>query len=224
MNISKRFLGILLFTAISVGAWALDKDSDGYYLIGSVQDWKDFAEVVNSGTKIAANAKMTVDIDLSTDVTMVGTESNPYQGTFDGQGYTLTVNWAVSGIDGVAPFRYANGATIQKLHVDGSIDGAHYCAASICAFSIGSATTTICECWGSVSLSGYDTMGGIFALADEASTVNITDCLFSGSTNPTNYNEGCSGGIASQAMINGSNVPTINITRGLYLGICPWHR
>ena len=95
MNITKRLLSILLFTAISVGAWALDKDAEGYYLIGSVQDWKDFATLVE--TTPTANAKMTADIDLTTDVTMVGTKSIPYQGTFDGQGYTLTVNWSVNG-------------------------------------------------------------------------------------------------------------------------------
>ena len=222
MNITKRLLSILLFAAISVGAWALEQDSDGYYLIGSVQDWKDFAALVNNGTEPTAKAKMTADIDLSTDVTMVGTESIPYQGTFDGQGHKLTVNWSVNGGgDGVAPFRYVSGATIQKLHVDGNISATgsdQRGAASIVAFSIGSTTTTINECWGSVSLTCYDTMGGLFSVAYETSTVNITDCLFSGTINPTHYGQGFCAGLASQAMKDGSNVPTINITRGLYLG------
>ena len=199
---------------------SLDQDNGGYYLIGCVQDWKDFATLVE--TTPMANAKMTADIDLSTDVTMVGTKSIPYQGTFDGQGHKLTVNWSVNGGgDGVAPFRYVSGATIQKLHVDGIISATgsdQRGAASIVAFSKGSTTTTINECWGSVSLTCYDTMGGLFSVAYETSTVNITDCLFSGTINPTHYGQGFCAGLASQAMKDGSNVPTINITRGLYLG------
>lgn len=217
---TRRFLSILLVVAFSVSTWALDKDADGYYLIGSVQDWKDFATLVE--TTPTANAKMTADIDLTTDVTMVGTKSIPYQGTFDGQGYTLTVNWSVNGGgDGVAPFRYVSGATIQKLHVDGNISATgseQRGAASIFAFSIGSTTTTINECWGSVSLTCYDTIGGLFSVAYETSTVNISDCLFSGTINPTHSGQGFCAGFASQAMKDGSNVPTINITRGLYLG------
>jgi hypothetical protein len=198
----------------------LKQDAEGYYLIGSVQDWDNFATLVE--TTPTVNAKMTADIDLGTDVTMVGTESIPYQGTFDGQGYTLTVNWSVNGgEDGVAPFRYVSGATIQKLHVDGIISATgseQRGAASIVALSKGSTTTTINECWGSVSLTCYDTMGGLFSVAYETSTVNISDCLFSGTINPTHNGQGFCAGLASQAMKDGSNVPTINITRGLYLG------
>ena len=204
--------------------YRLQQDGEGNYLIGSVRDWKDFATIVNNGTNPAANAKMTADIDLCTDVTMVGsTSGNPYKGVFDGQGHKLTVNWSVnSGGDGVAPFRFIDGATIKKLHVDGSISATgstQRVATSIVAYSIGNATSTISECWSSASITSYDTMGGIFGVAyDGASTVNITDCLFTGSISPTHSNEGCSAGFASQAMKDGSNVPTINITRGLYMG------
>ena len=62
MIISKRFFGILLVAAFSATAWALATDADGYYLIGSVQDWKDFAALVE--TTPTANAKMTADINL----------------------------------------------------------------------------------------------------------------------------------------------------------------
>lgn len=45
---------------------------------------KDFAALVE--TVPNANARMTADIDLGNDQTMVGTASVPYQGSFDGQG------------------------------------------------------------------------------------------------------------------------------------------
>ena len=54
MNITKRFLSILLFTAISVGAWAIEQDADGTYLIGSTDDWNDFASGINSGSIVKA--------------------------------------------------------------------------------------------------------------------------------------------------------------------------
>ena len=173
MKQKQRLLTVLMTLLLSVtGAWALDgagTNSDPYQL-GSLQDWKDFAAIVNNGTNPAANAKMTADIDLGTDATMVGNaNTNPYQGVFNGQGHKLTVNWTVNGGgDGVAPFRYINGATIQKLHVDGSISATgsiQRAAASHAAYSIGNATSTISECWSSASITGYDTMGGIFGVA-----------------------------------------------------------
>ena len=71
MKMKKLFTLLTLLLGISSGAWAIEQDTDGYYLIGSVQDWKDFAAIVNSGTNTAANAKMTADIDLGDDQTMI---------------------------------------------------------------------------------------------------------------------------------------------------------
>ena len=56
---------ILMIAALLMGvtsAKALEQDGAGNYLIGSVQDWKDFATLVQ--TTPTANAKMTADIDL----------------------------------------------------------------------------------------------------------------------------------------------------------------
>ena len=204
---------------------SLEKDAEGNYLLGSADDWKDFAAIVNSGTNPAANAKMTADIDLATQITMIASDfDHPYQGTFDGQGHTLTVNWTTNGEDRIAPFRYAEGATIKRLHVDGSIsktDAYGRCPASILACSIGSATTTITECWSSVSLYAFDTIGGLFSVACDNSTTNIVDCVFSGMISASN-STGCSGGFASHAdteyIYTTKGAPTVNITRGLNLG------
>ena len=115
----------LLFTAmlllfVGIKAWAIDQDSEGYYLLGGLTDWQDFATLVE--TTPTANARMTADIDLGNDQTMVGTTSVPYQGSFDGQGHTLRVNYDMTTYDtAVAPFACVGNATIQNLHVDGSI-------------------------------------------------------------------------------------------------------
>ena len=93
MKAKQLLISCLIFLCCCTGAWALETDGEGYYLIGSVQDWKDFAAIVE--TNPAVNAKMTADIDLGDDQTMVGTLSVPYQGAFDGQGHTLTVNYDI---------------------------------------------------------------------------------------------------------------------------------
>ena len=201
----------------------LQQDAEGYYLLGSVQEWKDFAALVQ--TTPTAKARMTADIDLGTEITMIAEDlDHPYKGTFDGQGHTLTVNWTADGEDRVAPFRYAEGATIQRLHVDGSISktGAlGRCPAGILACSIGNTTTIISECWSSVSLYAYDTIGGLLSVACGNSTTNIVDCMFSGMISASN-STGCSGGFASHAdkeyQYNTPGTPTVNITRGLNLG------
>lgn len=205
--------------------YQLQQDGEGNYLLGSADDWKLFATLVNSGTNPAANAKMTADIDLGTQITMIASDfDHPYQGTFDGQGHTLTVNWTTNGEDRIAPFRYAEGATIKRLHVDGSIsktDAEGRCPAGILACSIGNATTTITECWSSVSLYAFDTIGGLFSIACGNSTTNIVDCVFSGMISASN-SWGHSGGFVSHAdktyLYNTQGAPTVNVTRGLNLG------
>ena len=169
---------------------SLTQDENGYYLLGSVQDWKNFAELVN--TTPTANAKMTADIDLGDDQTMVGTENNKYQGTFDGQGHKLTIAYNATE-DNAAPFRFVSGANIRNLHVDGTINTTQQFAGGVVARAVTS-VTSISNCWSSVNIigtynegSGGDTdfHGGLVAIAINASTtidlVHLNDCLFTGS-------------------------------------------
>ena len=183
----------LLFTAmlllfVGIKAWAIDQDSEGYYLIGSAQDWKDLAALVNEGST-NTNARMTADIDLGDDQTMVGTANVPYQGFFDGQGHTLTVNYDMTTYDtAVAPFACVGDATIQNLHVDGSIIQRR-CAAGGVAGTI-KGNLTVSQCWVSAYMyvHGYGdyqgTIGGIASYCDDPNVKNceilIEDCLFSG--------------------------------------------
>ena len=67
---TKLMLAAAAATLLCLGARALEQDTDGYYLIGSVQDWRDFAALIS--TTPAVNAKMTADIDLGDDQTHVG--------------------------------------------------------------------------------------------------------------------------------------------------------
>ena len=214
MNITKRLLSILLFAAISVGAWALEQDSDGYYLIGSVQDWKDFATLVQ--TTPAANAKMTADINLGDDQTVIGGAYNGstlfYKGTFDGQGHTLTIAYNnTSGENFTCPFSLIDGATIKNLHLDGTVNSTYAYGGSVASILKG--TNTIENVWNSITavctMGGWVQMGAFIGVLDSGSTATISDCLFTGSIT---HNGGYSG------YFNGGYGPKPTVNNCLVLG------
>ena len=184
-TVKRLFISLIVLLGCTAGAWAIEQDSDGYYLIGSVQDWKDFAELVNTGTVPAANAKMVCDVDLGDDQTMVGSESVPYQGTFDGHGYKLTIAYDVTE-NYVAPFRVVNGATIQNLEVAGTINTTAEYAGGIIGYSPSSSTASnVTMCRSSVNIVGHSTIsgrtdwhGGFIGLV--YTPVHFTDCLSDG--------------------------------------------
>lgn len=197
---------------------SLEKDGEGNHLLSSAQDWKDFAAIVNSGTNPAANAKMTADIDLGNDQTMVGTSSVPYQGSFDGQGHTLKVAYNTSEST-IAPFRYVAGSTqtIENLHVNGTIYTTG-CAAGGVVCSI-AGNLTIKKCWVSAQIrtqnagGSYGTIGGICSYCDptENCTIVIEDCLFSGAILYSSY---CGSFMSHVA----SSKSSVTIRRGLSIG------
>lgn len=178
----------------------LKQDGEGYYLIGSVDDWKAFADIVK--TTPNANAKMTADVDLGTgNNTRIGDIRQDistgvfYQGEFDGQGHTLTIHYNVMNDDGVpAPFTHISGATIKNLHVAGTITtNMHH--SSVVAHVRGG-TNLVSNIWSSLNITtsknSWDECSAIVSWMGHA-TLTIQDCLFTGSitgTNGSDYN-GC---------------------------------
>jgi hypothetical protein len=186
---------------------SLKQDTEGYYLIGTAQDWQVFAALVE--TTPSANAKMTADIDLGDDQTMIGSGTDNeryggnnvvYKGVFDGNGYTLTINY-VSSEAFIAPIRHIYGATIKNLHVKGSIVGSESGLGGIVASIVGTGTWSyIQNCYSSVSIectnSSSDTgnhIGGIVAQHGWESNLSMTDCLFDGSLKRASSNKIMSG-------------------------------
>ncbi|MBQ4003100.1 MAG: hypothetical protein II600_03905, partial [Bacteroidaceae bacterium] len=85
----KRKLTYLLLACFMLGtqAWALSQVDD-VYQIGTAQDLADFAALVNGG-ETGAKAVLTADIDMKdVIITGIGTSSQRFVGTFDGQGHT----------------------------------------------------------------------------------------------------------------------------------------
>ena len=113
------------------------------YEIASKENWKEFCDLVKGGqTKL--NAKMTKDVDLGSDITMAGTNAHNYSGTFDGQGYTLKLNWD-SGSNGyIAPFGVVEGATIKNLRTEGQITSNEKFLSGLLMSAYGTITLTNC--------------------------------------------------------------------------------
>ncbi len=173
---SKKLLYLCLMTIMmvfSMSAYALDK-VDGVYQIGTASDFKAFAELVNGGDTYAC-AELTADIDLGTDGTMIGSDTNRFRGQFDGKGHTITVNFFPKA-DGQALFRNIEGnALVQNLKVQGKITTSKKQAAGIAAWGRG----TIRNCWVDLtvvsSVAGDGTHAGIVAVASEG--LVLENCL-----------------------------------------------
>lgn len=109
--------------------------SDGFYEISTPEQLNWFALKVNSGDE-SINAKLTADIDFTkytADSVMIGSNeyaANPYRGTFDGQGHTITIAYNLSRVD-AGLFGFVRGATIRNLRTSGTIAGASWVVGGI---------------------------------------------------------------------------------------------
>ena len=221
-DVSRRSTGV---PVRYVKQYELPQDADGYYLLSSVQDWKDFATLVN--TTPTVNARMTADIDLGDDQTMIGSGSNNvmdgagnvlFKGKFDGQGHTLTINYSNSETF-VAPFRHIFGATIKNIHVKGSITGSGKWLGGIVAAVFGKNVYSYLEkCYSSVSITSTNSpsdntehIGGIVAQHGWESNLSLTDCVFDGSLRRASSKKTMSG-------LVGCYDGTIAISNSLHLG------
>ena len=181
----------------------LATDADGTYLIGSATDWNTFAAQVANGTDSYSGKSLKLMADISV-TTMVGNCNqwghpyNPFQGTFDGNGHTLTFTCGTSSepynINYCAPFRNVDGATIQNLKVAGNIYTSQEDAGGLVSYCKG--TTSIIGCYVSTiihsSKSGYGYHGGIVAVSDY-NTLNITGCVYTGRLLTNNGTTKCGG-------------------------------
>lgn len=107
----------------------LNQDGD-FYLISTADELRLFASMVNSGqTRI--NGRLTADIELNNTTgwenwsesnapanswTPIGSNANPFTGTFDGQGHTVSGIFVNSSNNCQGFFGATNGATIINLH------------------------------------------------------------------------------------------------------------
>ena len=129
---------------------------------------------------------MTWDNSASAVTATVGTSAHPFAGHFDGNSKTLTValNSTATGTSqteqGVAPFHFISGATIENLTVAGTIASASYHTAGIVGFAADASTNTVQNCTVTATLNiSNNYAGGVIGHGKE-STTTIKDCVFAG--------------------------------------------
>ena len=230
----KRFsLFLLTLIAFAPMIWAqqLTQDEDGYYLLGSVLDWQEFAALVNGGTT-TANAKMTADINLGDDQTVIGATTVSttayelgsgyhYKGVFDGQGHTLTVAYNATDNNSASPFSSIEGATIKNMHIAGSMVSPIACGAGV-ASATGGTGNVIQNVWVSATIIGngqdWNCSASIVGCVKNGS-VTISDCLFTGSVTSVLHHNGCFVGYIDRGSASIDN----SLSTGTFsYGGCAW--
>ena len=185
------------------------------YIIANTDDWDMFATNVNGGDDYSGKfVKLTADISVSN---MAGaSDANSFQGTFDGDGHTLTFTKGTAqsafGEERCAPFRYVKNATIKNLCVEGDIYTSRMYAAGLVSQPSGTLTITDCHVSTVIhsSVSGDGTHGGIVARLGNATSTTISGCLFDGRLLTTNGTTSCGG------IVGWHDSKTFSITNTLY--------
>ena len=98
------------------------------YKIANLTDLEAFCKYINDGNGSSEYFKLTVPIDMSskysagigTSWTPIGTEDNPFSGTFDGGGVEISRLYISTTDDYQGLFGYSTG-TIKNLTVSGSV-------------------------------------------------------------------------------------------------------
>ena len=214
----KLFYILVLLLMVMQGAWALNQE-DGYYMIGSAQDLKDFAALVNSGNT-TINGKLIAPINLQgsneNQWTPIGTYTYQYNGTFDGQGFTISNLYYKNTKEGVGLFGYAGSAArIKNVRVEGFIDTSKNSVSTAAGGTstggiIGSSTgATVINCSFSGSVYGFSNVGGIVGTG----SVTIVNCYNEATVKFFSGNGQTGGGIhgygGSPTIINCYNVGQI---------------
>ena len=177
---SKTFtMSVSDFTYTTFGGHSFVNLGNNKYGIASADDWNALADIVNGGNTCSGTTFVLLN---NIPVTRkIGTTSTSFNGTFDGNGRTITVDIADNSSQGIAPFCRIIGATIKNLTVTGTVSCTQYHSAGLVGF-VASGTNTIENCTVSTVINGGGYVGGILGHA-QSSTVNIRNCVFDGMIN-----------------------------------------
>ena len=185
----KIFLSICIFALVvllSLLAGAAE--------IGSADE---LLTLMNTPAMWAEDYTLTGDIHLSEAASNlpqapIGSESIPYSGTFDGDGYTISgIN--ISGAGNVALFGFASGATIRNLTIEGTVSSTTNWAAGLVA-RVSAASIVVENCVNRCTVSGTDSVGGIVGrLEPGALNVSISGCKNEGTITGARYSGGIVG-------------------------------
>ena len=159
-----------------------DGTEDAPYLIGNLDELKTLASNVNSGMTYSGKyLQLTADIDCGSDNWIsIGGVGHPFNGTFDGNGKTITYQVAYSNAEWGGLFgQLGASATVKNLNVSATIFSSSAYVSSVGGIA-GRNYGTITNCYSHVEISGQgSTIGGICGTVSDSGTISY--CVASGS-------------------------------------------
>ena len=193
------------------------------YTISNTDEWDAFVFVVNSGNACSGKyVKLMDDIAVTNKCGTVSgsTQLNPFSGTFLGNNKTITVTFTDDGSQGIAPFRYINGATIKDLKVAGTIASSQNHSAGLVGFANG--TNLIENCLVTATLNVSSNYAGGIIGHGLNSTTTLCGCAFTGTINGVGDNRNNIGGLWGWS---DSGTPTLEdcLEAGTYTNIASMH-
>ena len=203
-------------SSFSQTLYVIRRDHDGAMLIKDADEWKLFCKIVNEKGMTRFNARLDGDINLGSEIVMVGTGEHKYSGTFDGQGHTLTLNWNAGSTKWISPFYLVDGCTIKNLRVSGNITSEERGVSGLIQNAYG--TTTVSGCVSDLKITssyndGACASAGMIQHASSDSRLTITDCVVKGEIRATT--EAGRGGMAGFVYDQRGNC---TLTNCLYIG------
>ncbi|MCD8132734.1 MAG: hypothetical protein LUE19_02635, partial [Clostridiales bacterium] len=216
--------GDVTVTAVGVMETVLETDADGYYLISSADDIILFAQMVNYGY-VGSCARLMSDVTVTPDTGFegIGTLVNPYTGTFDGNGHTVTLSLSTDSAAGF--FAFVSGAMVGNLTVAGTVEttvNTYGCAGLVSYVTEGG--VTIDSCVNKADVTGVGYVGGLVGRtagsASDLVDVTVTDSINEGDITSTgNYAGGIAASIYSGSITDSANegdiTSTVNYAGGI---------
>ena len=157
----------------------LRTDEEGTVLIATAEELDNFGRAVRMG-QTSLNAKLEADIDYSSARKPLSNIKS-YDGTFDGQGHTITIAYN-SIAPNVSLFQNISNGTVRNLNITGTINTCRKYASSVVACVNGTARLENVSSGVVISstLEGDGTHGGLVGHVSSGN-LNIENCLYNGS-------------------------------------------
>ena len=182
-----QMLALVGLSPEEVNLARLTKDASGSWLITSADDWNELAN--NLDAYNGGSFKLTQDISVTT---MIGSQDQPFSGTFDGQGHTLNLN-IVTDLERTGPFHWARNSTFKNIAIDGTLTTINHGAGGLIGWA---QNVLIQNCTSNVTItssySGDGTCAGFICLVRDGGPAYFYDCVFTGSIHGPNI-AWCSG-------------------------------
>ena len=211
------------------------------YRISNAEELQAFRDIVNGENgqtqNTAACAVLTADIDLENQLwTPIGSQQNPYRGTFDGGGYAIRNLYVNNSEAYTGLFGSAHNATFRNLTITGSVTANSSGGYSGGLLGSGTGTLTITNCINAATVTSSEAargLVGIFTAQDQSDTLTITGCANLGTVTAEVLSAGIISQITGTGLIsdcyNAGRLERLNqkgfvATGGMRLPVLAWQK